>query len=135
VDRLKFLREALPLVGKFSEIWLTIGKCIDPLHIKTIKWVNSCSIFNKLLELFSATRMQNLVCPREGQTGLARSQPHDRRTNLLLVRKVQENLNSMGKNHFHFILHRLVKKRNRYTEYCHSTGKYPLLPSAKLKSK
>ena len=41
-------------------------------------------------------------------------------------------LNSMGKNHFHFILHRLIKKRNLYTEYCHLVGKYPLLPSAKL---
>ena len=26
VDRLKILREALPLVGHFSEIWLKIGK-------------------------------------------------------------------------------------------------------------
>ena len=41
-------------------------------------------------------------------------------------------LNSMGKNHFHFMLHRIVKKRNEYTEYCHLVGKYPLLPSAKL---
>ena len=36
-DRLKFLREALPLVGKFLEIWPTIGKCIDSLHIKNHK--------------------------------------------------------------------------------------------------
>ena len=41
-------------------------------------------------------------------------------------------LNSVGKNHFHFMLHRIVKKRNEYTEYCHLVGKYPLLPSAKL---
>ena len=37
VDRLKILREALPLVGQFSEIWLKIGKVIDPLHIKNHK--------------------------------------------------------------------------------------------------
>ena len=37
VDRLKLLKKALPLVGKFSEIWLNIGKVIDPLHIKNHK--------------------------------------------------------------------------------------------------
>ena len=37
VDRLKLLKKALPLVGKFSEIWLDIGKVIDPLHIKNHK--------------------------------------------------------------------------------------------------
>ena len=41
-------------------------------------------------------------------------------------------LNSMNKTHFHFILHRMVKRRNKYTEYCHASGKYPLLPSAKV---
>ena len=55
----------------------------------------------------------------------------------------------MPKNHFHFFLHRLIIRRNRYgifkvgtctvlyfyryTEYCHCVGKYPLLPSAKVR--
>ena len=37
MDRLKFLRDALPLDGEFSEIWLRINKIIDPLHIKNHK--------------------------------------------------------------------------------------------------
>ena len=40
-------------------------------------------------------------------------------------------LNSTPKTHFHFILHRLVVGRNRYTERCYQDGKRPLLPSAK----
>ena len=38
----------------------------------------------------------------------------------------------MNKINFHFVLHRMVIRRNRYTEYCHANGKYPLLPSAKI---
>jgi len=40
-------------------------------------------------------------------------------------------LNSLPKHRFDFMLHRLIIHRNRYTEYCHSHKKYPLLPSMK----
>ena len=40
-------------------------------------------------------------------------------------------LNSLPKHRFDFMLHRLIIHRNRYTEYCHSVNKYPLLPSVK----
>ena len=33
VDRLLILREALPLDGEFSHVWLRINKVIDQLHI------------------------------------------------------------------------------------------------------
>ena len=44
-------------------------------------------------------------------------------------------LNSMPKNHCHFFVHRMILRRNKYTEHCHATGKYPLLPSAKIVKK
>ena len=37
VDRLKLLRDALPLEGEFPEVWLKINKIIDNLHIKNHK--------------------------------------------------------------------------------------------------
>ena len=44
-------------------------------------------------------------------------------------------LNSMKKTHFHFVLHRLIKDRNRYTVGCYKEGRKPVLPSAKFGTK
>ena len=44
---------------------------------------------------------------------------------------IKKILNSLPKHRFDFMLHRLIIHRNRYTEYCHSHNKYPLLPSMK----
>ena len=44
-------------------------------------------------------------------------------------------LNSMKKTHFHFVLHRLIKDRNRYTVGCYKDGRKPVLPSAKFATK
>ena len=41
-------------------------------------------------------------------------------------------LNSTPKLHYHFLVHRLVITRNRYTELCYLEGRRPLLPAAKL---
>ena len=40
--------------------------------------------------------------------------------------------NSMTKTHFHFMIHRLIKGRNRYTSRCYKRNRKPLLPSAKV---
>ena len=37
----------------------------------------------------------------------------------------------MSKNHHLFFLHRIVKRRNEYTEFCHNQGRKPLLPKTK----
>ena len=41
-------------------------------------------------------------------------------------------VNSMTKTHFHFMIHRLIKGRNRYTSRCYKRNRKPLLPSAKV---
>ena len=41
----------------------------------------------------------------------------------------------LTKTHFHFVLHRLVKGRNRYTSRCYKENRKPLLPSAKISKK
>ena len=42
---------------------------------------------------------------------------------------------SLPKTKFHFLLHCLIKKRNKYTEWCHNMGRYPLLPSVRNSKK
>ena len=36
-DRLKLMRKELPLKGNMKDVWLNIGKVIDPLHISNHK--------------------------------------------------------------------------------------------------
>ena len=62
---LKLLKEALPLVGEFSKIWLNIGKCIDPLHIKNhkVKWLTKYSydVFNNVVIKLSYNMNENIL--------------------------------------------------------------------------
>ena len=116
VDQLKLLREPLPLAGPFANIWLGVNKVIDPLHIKNHKRPE-CKTLYSPDNVKQDWPEANLMIAEQTFCWLGR------------FKKI---LNSMGKNHFHFMLHRIVKKRNEYTEYCHLVGKYPLLPSAKL---
>ena len=44
-------------------------------------------------------------------------------------------LSAMRKTHFHFYLHRMVKRRNIYIEYCYANNRRPLLPKAKARAK
>lgn len=139
VDRLKFLRDALPLVGKFSEIWLTIGKCIDPLHIKNHKVdqriQQTLKDKNSIFIEFQRPDCKTLYAPEKVKEDWPEANLMIAEQTFCWLGRFKKILPSMSKNHFHFILHRLIKKRNKYTEYCHIVGKYPLLPSAKLKAK
>ena len=109
------MKKPLPLPGEMANVWTKIGKVIDPLHIGNHKR-DSCK------ELYPPSKVQedypeaNLMIAKETFSWLGR------------FKKI---LNSMPKNHSHFFLHRMIILRNKYTEYCHENGKYPLLPSAK----
>ena len=116
VDRLNFLRQELPLVGDLARVWLDIGKVIDPLHIRNHKRPECKDLYNPE-KVKRDWPEANLMIAEQTFCWLGR------------FKKI---LNSMGKTHFHFVLHRIIKNRNKYTEYCHSQNKYPLLPSAKM---
>ena len=40
---------------------------------------------------------------------------------------------AMPKTHFHFFLHRMIKRRNLYITYCYANNRRPLQPSIKVK--
>jgi len=117
VDRLKLLRNLLPLAEPFPPIWLKVKKIIDDLHIKNHKPPCDVTYSPELVkENFPEA---NLMTCEQTFAWLGR------------FRKV---LNSTPKVHYHFIIHRLVITRNKYTEYCYAEGKKPLLPSAKFQT-
>ena len=116
VDRMRLLSGPLPLEGEFANIWLKVTKVIDPLHVKNHKRQECKEIYApaKVAEKYPDA---NLMIAEQTFAWLGR---------------FKRILNSMNKVHFHFVLHRMIVKRNKYTEYCHANGKYPLLPSAKI---
>ena len=116
VDRLKFLQEGIPVLEKFANVWQEIGKCIDPLHLRNHRRPE-CGQHYSPQQVKDVIPEANLMIAEQTFCWMGR------------FKKI---LNSMGKTHFHFVLHRLIKQRNSYTEYCHLNGKYPLLPSAKI---
>ena len=133
MDRLKLLRDKLPLDGKYSEVWLGVNKLIDPLHLKNHK-VLSIMISIKL-QLFNSAFKRPECKQLYNPEALAVKFPE---ANWMVCEQVfcwlgrfKKILNSMPKTHHHFILHKLIKRRNDYTAFCQRVGKYPLLPSAR----
>ena len=116
VDELKLLAKKLDLPVPFDEIWLKINKVIDPLHIKNHSRPKCKELYNpeKVREAFPEA---NLMCAEQTFAWMGR------------YKKI---FNSMTKNHFHFMLHRLIKGRNQYTSNCYKDGRKPLLPSGKV---
>ena len=116
VARLHMMRKPLPLEGDMKYVWQEIQKCIDPLHISNHQR-NECHVLYPPSKVTDEYPDANLMTCEQLFSWLGR------------FRKI---LNSMTKNHCHFFMHRMVIRRNRYTEYCHKSGKYPLLPSVKV---
>ena len=46
--------------------------------------------------------------------------------------KFKKIMCAMPKEHFHFYMHRLIKRRNTYIEFCYSCKRRPLLPKVNV---
>ena len=116
VDELKILNSKLSL---FCDLWQKIQKVIDPLHLKN----HSRDKCKELYDPVNATAKYpeaNMMQCEQTFAWLARYKKI-----LIYSPKIQ----------FHFIIHRLVTGRNKYTEKCYRDGRKPLLPSAKIAKK
>ena len=134
VDRMRLLKKPLPLEGPMDKVWLNINKIVDSLHINN----HTVCISQKIEDCFYRTKIfQREECKTVYAPAKVRAIHPE--ANLMTCEQLfcwmgrfKKVLNSMPKSHFHFFLHRLSKRRNKYTEYCYSHNKYPLLPSAKV---
>jgi hypothetical protein len=113
---MKLLAKKLALPEPFDNVWLAINKVIDPLHIKNHTRTKCKTLYNpeKVKKDFPEA---NLMCAEQTFAWMGR------------YKKI---FNAMPKTHFHFVLHRLVKGRNEYTNQCYKANRKPLLPSAKI---
>ena len=118
VCNLKLLRMDLPLPSPFQTVWKDIVKIIDPLHLKNHSRNKNCAVLYNPDQIREEFPSANLMVCEQTFSWLSR------------FKKV---LNSMPKYKQLFILHRLCKWRNAYTEYCYSEGMKPVLPALKSK--
>ena len=112
LDSLVAARKDLPLDPPYDKMWNKVTKIIDSLHIKN-------HTDQKCLQKYHPGTIKeshpeyNLMCAEQTFTWLSR------------YKKI---LCSMNKTHHCFYLHRVIKRRNRYTELCIKIGRKVLLP-------
>lgn len=103
----KVARQPLPLSGDLKFIWTDVNKVIDDLHIKNHR-DPSCHQKYSTVHLKKDNPHFNTMSCEQTFAWLSRH---------------KHILCSMPKTHFHFYLHRMVKRRNKYISYCYSEGK------------
>ena len=117
LDSLKVTRSPLPLPGDLKYIWKDISKVIDDLHIKN--YVNpKCHTQYSTENLRKEWPNANTMACEQTFAWLSR------------FKKI---LCLMDKTHFHFYLHRMVQRRNRYISRRYLLEKRVLSPKPKNK--
>ena len=119
LDRLKLLQKPLPLDPPQNNLWAKINKVVDPLHIVNHKR-ESCKVLYDPDRVKQALPDSNLMTCEETFSWMSR---------------YQKILNSLPKNQFNFVLHRLFVYRNQYTINMYKERRMPILPSSKLSKK
>ena len=113
---LRLLQNSLDLPSPYCDMWQKFNCCIDELHIRNHTRESCKRLYNTDL-LKAQHPFANTMAAEQTFCWLSR------------YKKI---LNSMGKTHFHFLLHRLVVGRNSYTQRCYQLNRRPLLPNAKI---
>lgn len=98
--------------GDLKYIWNDVDKIIDTLHIRNHK-DPGCKVKYTPEKLKEEHPTFNTMSCEQTFVWLSR------------FKKI---VCAMPKHSFHFYLHRLVKRRNEYIEYCYKNKRRPLLP-------
>ena len=116
---MKLWREPLP-IKSLPNLWHgNLIKIIDNLHMHNHKRETCHKDFNPAILKVSLPHANTMICEET----------------FAWLGRFKKILNTLPKHRFEFMLHRLIVKRNRYTEYCHSVKKYPHLPNMKVSNK
>ncbi len=103
LNNLKVAKKPLALPGKLQHIWLDVHKVIDDLHLRN----------------HTDTR-----CQKYSAAPLREANPHlntmSCEQTFVWLSRFKKTLCAMPKVHFHFYLHWMVKRRNKYVSYCYT---------------
>lgn len=111
LDRLRLARQPLPLPPPFDRVWMNLTKVIDRFHFRNHTSTECRTKYNPgcIKELESLNT----------QTG---------EQTFIWAGRFKKIVCSMPKTHHLFYLHRMVLRRNAYTERCYIKNKKSLLP-------
>ncbi|XP_072016527.1 uncharacterized protein [Amphiura filiformis] len=120
VMRLKVAKmSTLPLMGKFATMWTKVKKIVDGLHIKNHK--------RDICKVELNPEKFKTKYPDISVNSMAAEQT------FAWTGRYKKQICSLPKRQQIFMLHRLCKRRNMYTEKCHAEHRDPLLPGKKIK--
>ena len=141
LDNLKVAKTPLPLPGHLSMLWLDVQKIIDSLHIANHK-DKRCQEKYHPAEVKEFHPDYNSMCCEQTFAWLSRYTAYQRACIRwsyyycsFVSYRFKRILSSMPKTHHHFYLHRMVKRRNSYIEWCYLHSRRPVAPSKSTKAK
>ena len=100
------------IVGDLQYIWSDVTKIIDTLHIRNHKDQHCRDTYNPQKIKDNNPSLNTMCCEQT----------------FVWLSRYKKIFSAMPKTHFHFYLHRMVTRRNRYIEYCYECKRRPLLP-------
>jgi len=112
LDGMKICRKDLPWPSPWNKAWQSINKIIDCLHLKNHK-DKECKI------KYNPSKLKEDI--PEGNTMAAEQ-------TFVWLSRYKKILCAMPKIHHMFYLHRMVRRRNKYTVLCYKHNKKPVLP-------
>jgi len=115
LDQLKIARKPLPLPPPMDTAWLGMEKIIDAFHLPN--HVNPACHVN-----YSPQRLKEVHPHANTQAG---------EQTFVWLGRFKHILCAMNKHHHLFYLHRMVRRRNDYTQQCYKGGRKPILPRSK----
>ena len=115
LDRMKVAQNPLPFQPPYDKCWLSIGKIVDKFHHR-----------NHVSEVCKVHYSPDLI-----KTSNPNYNTQAGEQTFSWVGRYKYILCAMNKIHHLFYLHRMVKRRNMYTEKCYLYGRKPLLPKSK----
>lgn len=114
ICRLKVARKPLPLPSPYDQCWLAMTKIIDTFHHKN-------HVDPECKVKYSPDKIKVAYPHYNTEAG---------EQTFVWVARFKHILCSMNKIHHLFYLHRMIRRRNAYTEKCYKLGKKPVLPHA-----
>lgn len=110
--RLRVAKKPLPLPPPMDHAWLSVQKIIDTFHLKN----------------HTSDVCHTKYSPEEVKQRNPSFNTQAGEQTFIWMGKFKYIVCAMSKTHHLFYLHRMVRRRNKYTEKCYSNGKKPILP-------
>ena len=116
LNNLRVARLPLSLPGDLKKyIWLDVNKVIDDFHMKNHRDASCRQKYSTEILRKTKPDLNSMACEQT----------------FAWLSRHKKILSAMPKIHFHFYLHRMVKRRNKYISYCYANGRRIVAPKPK----